>query len=105
MKGSAISSSARYVRSTPSPTWSAVSQGRLAHVFEGVDPVRDVEVIDAELMLADLEVLGRAIEKRKRDWQTHPQDTRRKRRMMGWKDLERGIPLRQLGLDAGDSGI
>ena len=45
----------------------------VAHVFADVDPVRDAEIIDTELMLADLEVLGRAMEKRKRDWQTHPQ--------------------------------
>jgi len=76
----------------------------VAHVFEDVDPVRDVEVIDAELMLADLEVLGRAIEKRKRDWQTHPQEHAAERdRMMGWKDsLERGIPLRRTMLNDGD---
>jgi GTP-binding protein YchF len=75
----------------------------VVHVFEDVDPIRDVEIIDAELMLADLEVLGRAIEKRKRDWQTHPQKHAVERdRMMGWKDiLERGIPLRRTRLDDG----
>lgn len=76
----------------------------VAHVFADVDPVRDTEIIDTELMLADLEVLGRAIEKRKRDWQTHPQQhEHERRRMTAWRDaLERGQPLRRLGLDEND---
>jgi GTP-binding protein YchF len=73
----------------------------VAHVFADVNPVRDVEVIDAELMLADLEVLGRAITKRQKDWQTHPQEHAAEReRMLAWKDsLERGEPLRRMELD------
>jgi GTP-binding protein YchF len=76
----------------------------VAHVFAEIDPVRDAEVIDTELMLADLEVLGRAMEKRKRDWQTYPQKhASEKRRMTEWREaLERGQPLRQLGLDPND---
>jgi GTP-binding protein YchF len=73
----------------------------VAHVFAEVDPLRDAEVIDTELMLADLEVLGRAMEKRKRDWQTYPaKHESEKRRMTAWREaLERGQPLRHLGLD------
>jgi GTP-binding protein YchF len=73
----------------------------VAHVFAEVDPVRDVEVIDAELMLADLEILGRAITKRQKDWQTHPQGYAAERdRMLAWRDsLQRGEPLRRLQLD------
>jgi GTP-binding protein YchF len=76
----------------------------VAHVFADVDPIRDAEVIDTELMLADLEVLGRAMEKRKRDWQTYPQKHEsEKRRMIEWRQaLERGQPLRQLGLHPND---
>ncbi len=37
------------------------------HAFDGVDPLRDVEIIESELMQADLEVLARAIEKRRRE--------------------------------------
>jgi GTP-binding protein YchF len=78
----------------------------VAHVFAGVDPVRDAEVIDTELMLADLEVLGRAIEKRFRDWQTHPgRHEAERRRMTGWREaLEEGRPLRRLGLDRNELG-
>ena len=76
----------------------------VAHVFSDVDPVRDAEVIDTELMLADLDVLGRAMEKRKRDWQTYPaKHANEKRRMTAWREaLERGQPLRQLGLHPND---
>jgi len=55
-------------------------------------------------MLADLEVLGRAMAKRKRDWQTYPaKHENEKRRMAAWQEaLERGQPLRQFGLDDRD---
>ena len=68
----------------------------VAHVFADVDPVRDAEVIDTELVLADLEVLGRAMTKRAKDWQTHPQEhAAEKQRMAAYKmSLERGVPLR-----------
>ncbi len=73
----------------------------VTHVFSEVDPVRDAEIIDTELMLADLEVLERAINKRAKDWQTHPAEhVAEKRRMTAWKEsLERGEQLRSLKLD------
>jgi GTP-binding protein YchF len=76
----------------------------VSHVFADVDPVRDAEIIDTELMLADLEVLDRAIAKRARDWQTHPAEhVAEKRRMTAWKEsLERGQQLRFLDLDDRD---
>jgi GTP-binding protein YchF len=76
----------------------------VSHVFSDVNPVRDAEVIDTELMLADLEVLERAINKRAKDWQTHPAEhVAEKRRMTAWKEsLERGEQLRSLGLDDRD---
>ncbi len=76
----------------------------VAHVFADVDPVRDAEVVDTELVLADLEVLGRAIAKRSKDWQTHPQEfAAEKQRFTTFQDsLERGIPLRAGDLGAED---
>ena len=76
----------------------------VSHVFSDVDPIRDAAVIDTELMLADLEVLERAITKRAKDWQTHPAEhVAEKRRMTAWKEgLERGEPLRSLDLDDRD---
>ena len=76
----------------------------VSHVFADVDPVRDAGIIDTELMLADLEVLERAITKRSRDWQTHPTEhAAEQRRMTAWRAaLERGEPLRSLPLDDQD---
>jgi ribosome-binding ATPase YchF (GTP1/OBG family) len=55
-------------------------------------------------MLADLEVLDRAIAKRAKDWQTHPiEHAAEQRRMTGWKEsLEKGRQLRLLELDDRD---
>ncbi|MGD8438903.1 MAG: redox-regulated ATPase YchF [Holophagae bacterium] len=80
------------------------SRSDVSHVFADVDPARDAEIIDTELMLADLEVLDRAIAKRSRDWQTHPgEHADERRRMTAWKDcLERGEVLRSLDLDDRD---
>ena len=76
----------------------------VSHVFADVDPVRDAGIIDTELMLADLEVLERAVTKRSRDWQTHPTEhAAEQRRMTAWRAaLERGEPLRSLALDDQD---
>lgn len=76
----------------------------VAHVLETVDPVRDLEVVETELMLADLEVLNRAIEKRRRIWQTDPREhAREKERWLLYRDkLEEGIPLSSMDLSRED---
>ncbi len=76
----------------------------ISHVLESVDPVRDLEVIDTELILADLEVLDRAIAKRRNDWRTKPvEHAAEQRRMTAWKEcLESGRVLRSLDLDDND---
>ncbi len=38
----------------------------VSHVYNQLDPVRDVEIIETELILADLETVGRRIDKRNR---------------------------------------
>ncbi len=79
-------------------------EGDVTHVFAEVDPLRDVEIIETELMLADLEVLTRATSKRSRDWQTHPRDHAAERRR--WEryqeTLDAGKLLATLELDAED---
>ena len=37
--------------------------GDVVHVMGGIDPLRDVEIIETELMLADLEMIERLIER------------------------------------------
>jgi GTP-binding protein YchF len=72
----------------------------VAHVFAEVDPRRDVEIIETELILADLEVLDRAMTKRQKDWQTNPRAHAAEReRMESYRaSLERGTPLRAMDL-------
>jgi GTP-binding protein YchF len=76
------------------------SKADVAHVFADVDPLRDAEVVETELLLADLEVLNRAIAKREKTWQTHPQEHAAERtRMLGYRtSLEQGRPLRDQAL-------
>jgi GTP-binding protein YchF len=73
----------------------------VAHVFADVDPLRDVEVIDTELALADIEVLSRAMSKRDVEWRTRPKEhVAERERMSSWMGhLERGLPLRTMDLD------
>lgn len=40
--------------------------GNIVHVEGSVDPIRDKEIIDIELQLKDLEILGKAVEKAKK---------------------------------------
>jgi GTP-binding protein YchF len=72
----------------------------VAHVFADVDAARDVEIIETELILADLEVLDRAMAKRQKDWQTHPREHAAEReRMTAYREsLEHGVPLRAMEL-------
>jgi len=74
----------------------------VAHVYAEIDPVRDAQVVETELLLADLEVLSRAVDKRDKIWRTSPREhaheEERWRRYLA--KLEEGVPLRTLELDA-----
>ncbi|MDA2938408.1 redox-regulated ATPase YchF [Acidobacteria bacterium AH-259-A15] len=76
----------------------------VAHVLEEVDPARDIEIIETELLLADLEVLNGAIEKRVGIWKTNPRDhAKEKEQWLLYREkLEAGIPLGSLILDLED---
>lgn len=78
--------------------------GKIAHVLGDIGPLRDAEVVETELLLADLEVLERIISKRQKDWQTHPREHQEEQqRLLRYRDsLERGVPLRRLELSAAD---
>ena len=68
----------------------------VAHVFADVDPVRDAEIVETELLLADLEIMTRLLEKRRKEWQTTARsDQGDRERLEGYFDLlEQGVPLR-----------
>lgn len=73
----------------------------VAHVFAEPDAVRDAQVVETELLLADLELLKRAIDKRRKEWQTDPRKhaIEKQHFELYLEKLEAGIPLRALGLD------
>lgn len=72
----------------------------VAHVFAEPDPVRDAGVVETELVLADLELVERLVERREREWRTRPQEHAAEReRLERWRaSLEQGRPLRSLGM-------
>jgi GTP-binding protein YchF len=68
----------------------------VAHVIGEVDPARDCDIIETELLLADLELMDRAIEKRIRTWKTNPrQFAAEESRFRTYREhLAAGVPLR-----------
>jgi GTP-binding protein YchF len=76
----------------------------VSHVLETVDPLRDVEVVETELLLADLDVMSRAIEKRQRLWKTSPRDyVQEQKRWLNYQEkLDAGVALAAADLDRED---
>lgn len=77
------------------------------HVDGSVNPVRDIEVIDTELMLADLETVMKRVgvleREAKRDPKTAAKTLEVVKRVK--EALEAGKPARSLGLSAEDSAL
>ena len=77
------------------------AQEEVAHVAGSVDPVRDAGIVETELALADLELLEKAIDKRRKQAKADPAhggaELARLEELAAC--LERGEPLRSLGLD------
>jgi GTP-binding protein YchF len=69
----------------------------IAHTYGTIDPRRDVEIVDAELMLADLEVVERRLEKAKRLLKVGEKGAAEESHLLeAVKDsLDRGQPARQ----------
>ena len=74
----------------------------IVHPMGGVDPVRDIEVINTELMLKDLEILGRRKEKEHKLAKGGDKNAiQLLARLELWHDaLAAGTPIRSLGLTA-----
>lgn len=72
----------------------------VAHVFAEPDPIRDAGVVETELVLADLELVERLVERRDREWRTRPQEHAAEReRLQRWRSaFEQGRSLRSLGM-------
>jgi ribosome-binding ATPase len=72
----------------------------VVHVSGGVDPLRDVEVIETELALADLETVTRAVDRAARAAKTGDKDARARLAIVERvrAGLDEGRPVRALGL-------
>jgi len=66
-----------------------------------VDAVRDAEIVETELLLADLEILRKTLEKRRKEWQTNPKaSTGDRERLEHYLELlKEGVPLRSVRPD------
>lgn len=78
------------------------SDPEVAHVDGSVDPVRDVEVVETELILADLEVAERAISRRGKAARSG-EEIELLRKVV--EALGRGEPLRSLKLSTEESRV
>lgn len=71
----------------------------IIHVEGGVDPIRDIEIINVELMLSDLEIVENRINKiGKRAMMTNDKETKAEIELLTKikESLEKNIPLRRL---------
>jgi len=74
----------------------------VVHVLGEVDPLRDADIVETELLLADLELVERLATRREKEWATHPREhADERRRVERYQDLlAAGRPLVSLDLDA-----
>ncbi len=74
----------------------------VVHVLGEIDPVRDIEVIETELVLADLESVDKALEKNQRDLKARSKEAEEKQvRLEKIKGLlSEGKPAREAGYTA-----
>ena len=71
----------------------------VVHVLGEVEPIRDIEVIETELLLADIETVDKALEKNQRDLKARTKDAEEKKvRLEKLKGLlAEGKPAREAG--------
>jgi ribosome-binding ATPase len=68
----------------------------IAHVEGGVDPVRDIQTIETELMLADLQVIENSLDRARRQARTGDKEARARVDLLeaAYKSLDQGRPVR-----------
>ena len=83
----------------------AFSDASVPHVSESIDPARDAQTMEDELILADLGVVERRLERLEKDLRkTRTPELEKERDLLARcrQPLENGTPLRALGLDGDD---
>lgn len=79
----------------------------VTHVAGRVDPVHDVEIIDTELLLADMESVQKSLQKAERNAKTQEKTAMQRRdllkRVLG--QLENGLPIRAMELDETEGNL
>src|SRR3954469_15745500 len=72
----------------------------VVHVSGGIDPIRDIEIIDTELCLADLQSVEKAVDRNTKMAKGGDKDAPRKRDLFERmrKHLDQGKPVRSMGL-------
>lgn len=78
--------------------------GDITHVEGGVDPIRDIDIIDTELALADLESVSSSLDKAARLARTGDKEAAARADILGRckAHLNEGKPIRSLDLSADD---
>lgn len=79
----------------------------IAHVDGGINPARDIETINLELVFADLEALEKRLDKAKKLGKGGDKQYKREAELCGLliAQLEAGKPARSLELDEGDAKL
>jgi len=79
----------------------------IVHVSGCVDPRADIEIIDTELMLADLDTVGKAVARAEKASKSGDKAQRRLHELYTrvHEHLERGEPVRSLALDSEETKI
>lgn len=79
----------------------------ITHVEGGIDPLRDIDIIQTELCLADLEVVERRIARVVKLVKSGSKEAKAEEEVLNRikAGLDEGKPARQLGLSAGDLEI
>jgi len=77
----------------------------VAHVAGQLDPLADIEVIDTELMIKDMETMGKAMERVQRQIKAGDKEAMARFDLYRHvqKELENGTPIRRMGLDSEQS--
>jgi GTP-binding protein YchF len=79
----------------------------ITHVSGSVDPARDVDIIDTELVLKDLETAEKAVTRSKKLARTGDKDAKRKVELLEnvVSILEQGIPIRKADIEDEDGDL